>query len=175
MTATVVKWVLDELGAVVNAQPAAHPLRRVDRDNTLLYDGGGAYDMGLAITERTASFRKGNYVGASFADATDEYIGTTPDLDVERVVEIRIEGYSGSYGHVDPLGQDGVVFHGTDDSLVQQIKDQLYAGLKSPDAGRTPVAFTHLSLENETPAPADWQDHFRYDLDVTFSGYEELP
>jgi hypothetical protein len=182
MTATVVKWVLDELGAVVDDIASTHTLangdpvqlRRVDRDNTLLYDGGGAYDMSQAITERTASFQKGNYVGATFADVNDDYVGTQPDLDAERVVGIRIEGYSGAYGHVDPRGEDGIVFHGTDNSLVQRIKAQLYAGLKFPDAGRTDVAFTHLSLENETPAPADWQDHFRYDLDIRFSGWEEL-
>ncbi len=174
MTATVVQWVLDELGAVVDAQPADHPLKRVDRDNSLLYDGGGTFDMEASIKDRTGDFKKANFVGAAYAAPNDEYIGSNPNLDVERVVGLRIEGYSGSYGHVDPTGQDGVVFHGTDDSLVQQIKDTLYEGLEFPDAGRTDVAFTHLSIENEVPALTDWESHLRYDLDIVFNGFEEL-
>jgi len=174
MTAAPVEWVLDELGAVVNVQPADHPLRRVDRDNALLYDGGGTFDMSAAMREKTGKLKQANFVGATYASRSDEYIGTKPDLDLGETVGIRIEGYSGSYGNVDPLGQDGVVFSGTDGSLVQQIIDTLYAGLKFPDAGRTPVAFTHLSLTNHAPQSDDWQDYHRYDVDVTFDGFEQL-
>ena len=174
MTATVVEWVLDELGAVVDAQPDAHPLTRVDRDNALLYDGGGAFDMSASIRKRTDGFKKANYVGASYGAPDTSYIGTEPNLDLQEVVQLRIEGYSGSYGHVDPTGQDGVVFHGTDNALVQQIKDTLRDALKFPDAGRTDVAFTHLEIANDTPALTDWEEHFRYDLDILFDGFETL-
>ncbi|WP_135807358.1 hypothetical protein [Halorussus marinus] len=174
MTATVVEWVLDELGAVVDAQPDAHPLRRVDRDNSLLYDGGGTFDMSAAMDKRSDGFQKANYVGASFADRDREYIGSEPNLDVESVVGVRIEGYSGSFGHVDPTGQDGVVFHGTDEALVEQIQSTLYDALKYPDAGRTNVSFTHLSITNESPALTGWQEYHRYDFDVVFDGYEDL-
>ena len=51
MTAAPVEWVLDELGAVVDAQPAAHPLRRVDRDNSLVYDDWGDFDMNRAMED----------------------------------------------------------------------------------------------------------------------------
>lgn len=174
MTATAVKWVLDELGAVVDTQPDEHPLTRVDRDNSLLYDGGGTFDMSTAITERTEGLKKANYVGASFASREREYIGTAPDADIDEVVGVRIEGYSGGFGHVDPRGEDGVVFHGTDGALVEQIQSTLYDALRFPDAGRTDVAFTHLSITNETPALTDWQEHHRYDFDVVFDGFEEL-
>jgi len=174
MTAEPVKWVLDELGSVVDAQPADHPLWRVDRDNTLLYDGGGQFDMSASMREKRGDFKRANFVGASYADRSTEYIGTNPDLDTEEVVGIRIEGFSGSYGHIDPLGNDGTPFNGTDDALVQRIKDTLYDGLKFPDAGRTPVSFTHLLITNEAPQSDNWQEFLRYDFDVAFDGFEEL-
>jgi hypothetical protein len=126
------------------------------------------------MQKRTDGFKKANYVGASFASRDGSYIGTAPNLDLESVVGIRIEGYSGSFGHVDPTGQDGVVFHGRDDALVEQIQSVLYDALKFPDAGRTNVAFTHLSITNESPALTDWEEHHRYDFDVVFDGFEEL-
>jgi len=174
MTAKPVEFVLDELGAVVDAQPAAHPLRRVDRDNSLLYEGGGDFDMSGAVDKRTADLQDANYVGAAFVDRSGEYIGTNPNLDLESVVGVRIEGYSGDYGHIDPTGNDGVPFAGTDDSLVDQIRSTLYDALQWPDAGRTDVAFTHLTITNETPAMADWAEHHRYDFDVAFDGFETL-
>lgn len=174
MTATPVKWVLDELGAVVDAQPDDHPLARVDRDNSLLYDSGGTFDMSASMEKRTDGFKKANYVGASYAGRDGSYIGTEADLDLQETVGIRIEGYSGSYGHVDPRGEDGVVFHGTDAALVEQIRSTLYDALEYPDAGRTGVGFTHLSITNETPALTDWEEHHRYGFDVVFDGFETL-
>jgi hypothetical protein len=174
MTAKPVEFVLDELGAVVDAQPATHPLRRVDRDNSLLYEGGGTFEMRGATKQRTAELKRSNIVGAAFADREGTYIGTAPNLDLEEVVGIRIEGYGGDYGHIGPRGEDGVVFHGTDGALVEQIRAALYDALRFPDAGRTNVGFTHLTITNETPAMADWQDHYRFDLDIAFDGFETL-
>jgi len=174
MTATPVKWVLDELGAVVDAQPADHPLRRVDRDNTLLYDGGGTFDMGGSTRSRTGELQRANFVGASYADRGDGYAGTSPSLDIEEVVGLRVEGlHHSEYGHVDPLGEDGVIFHGTDGALVQQIVDALYDALQYPDAGRSPVGFTHLSIDY-FPDVSAYADHYDYRLDVRFDGFEEL-
>ncbi|WP_135363446.1 hypothetical protein [Halosimplex halophilum] len=174
MTAKPVEWVLDELGAVVDAQPDAHPLWRVDRDNSLIYDGGGTFDMSAAMEDKTDDFKRANFVGARFADRAGEYTGTEPDLDLDEVVGVRVEGYSGGYGHVDPTGQDGVVFQGRDDALVEQIQATLYDALQWPGAGRTNVAFTHLTLTNESPAMAEWSEYHRYDFDVVFDGFEEL-
>jgi hypothetical protein len=182
MTAKPVEWVLDELGAVVDAVEANYTLangdpvqlRRVDRDNSLLYDGGGTFDMSASMSEKHGDFKRANFVGATYADRSAEYIGTNPDLDTEEVVGVRIEGFSGGFGHVDPLGNDGIPFNGTDDALVQRIKDTLYDALKFPDAGRTPVSFTHLLITNEAPQSALWKSYHRYDMDISFSGFEEL-
>lgn len=174
MTAKPVQWVLDELGAVVDAQPADHPLHRVDRDNSLVVDTGGTLDMSQSVTDLENDLQQANYVGARFADRSGEYIGTEPNLDLDEVVGVRILGYSGSYGHVDPLGEDGVVFQGTDGALVEQIRSTLYDALQFPDAGRTDVAFTHLTVVNEDPVMADWADYYLYTFDVGFDGFEFL-
>lgn len=174
MTAKPVEWVLDELGAVVDAQPEDHPLYRVDRDNALRYDGGGQFDMSSSIKQRTGELKRANFVGARFADRDGSYAGPSPKLDTEEVVGIRIEGFSGSHGHIDPTGNAGVPFQGTDDALVEQIRAAIYDGLQYPDAGRTDVSFTHLTITNESPAMADWAEYHRYDFDVAFSGYETL-
>lgn len=186
MTAEEVQYVLDELGTVVDdvatEYTITHPsgstspvqTKRVDRDNALLYDGGGTFDMEQSITEMEDDLKKGNYVGARFADRDSSYIGTTPNLDTESVVGVRIIGYSGSYGHVDPLGENGVPFQGTDDALVERCMEALREGLKFPDAGRTNVAFTHLTITNESPVMAAWQEYYRYDFDIVFDGFEEI-
>jgi len=174
MTATPVRYVLDELGSVVDAQPVNHPLRRVDRDNARIYEGGGTFDMDRALTERTGDLRKSNFVGATYADRSDEYLGTGPTLRIEEVVGVRAEGYAGDWGHVDPTGTNGVVFAGTDDSLVQQCIDTLYDGLAFPDAGRTDVGFKDLAISNQSPRSDDWVEYYRYDFDVVFAGFEDL-
>jgi hypothetical protein len=174
VTATSVQYVLDELGTVVDAQPDDHPLKRVDRDNTLLYDGSGTFDLDQSVDKLTNDLKKANYVGARYGAPSRSYIGTNPDLDYQEVVGVRIVGYSGSYGHVDPLGEDGVVFQGRDDSLVQQCIDALLDGLQFPDAGRTDVAFTHLTIANDGPASAEFADHHLYGFDVLFDGFENL-
>jgi len=175
VTATPVKWVLDELGAVVSAQPSDHPLNRVDRDNTLLYDGGGSFDMSGSVRSRTGELQRANFVGATYADRGESYIGSEANLDLDETVGLRIEGlHHSEHGHIDPLGNDGVVFHGTDTSLVQQIIDQLHDGLAFPDAGRTDVSFTHLALANHAPQSDQWADAYRYDVDILFDGFEEL-
>lgn len=182
MTAKPVQWVLDELGAVADAVATEYTLdsgddvqlRRVDRDNSLVIDTGGSFDMTQAIVDLENDLKKANYVGARFADRSGEYTGTEPERDLDEVVGVRILGYSGSYGHVDPLGEDGIPFQGTDDALVERIQAALYDQLEYPDAGRTDVAFTHLDIVNESPVMADWQDYYRYDFDVAFNGFETL-
>lgn len=175
MTAQPTEWVLDELGPVVEAQPAAHPLLRVDGDESQQYEGGGAFDTSGAVRDHAAELQDANVVTASYVERSDEYVGTGPDLSLEEVVELRVEGlHHSEFGHVDPAGQDGVPFHGTDDALVQQIVDRLYANLRFPDAGRTPVGFTHLSIQH-FPDVGAFADFYDYRLEVRFDGFETLP
>ena len=182
MTAKPVEWVLDELGAVVDDVAANYTLgngdpvqlHRVDRDHSLRYDGGGNFDMSASMEDLENDLKNGTYVGARFADRDGSYIGTNPNLDLESVIGVRIIGYSGSFGHIDPMGENGIPFQGTDEALVERIRSTLYDALEWPDAGRTDVSFTHLTITNEAPAMAEWQDYHRYDFDVAFDGFETL-
>ncbi len=54
MTAEV-DWVLEQFGDVVTDQPDAHPLYRVDRDGSLVYETGESLDMQGPIHDRTAN------------------------------------------------------------------------------------------------------------------------
>jgi len=174
MTATPVKYVLDELGTVVDDQPAAHPLFRADRDYSLLYERGGDFDASVARERRDEDPKRGNIVGARYGAPSRSYIGTAPHLDLQEVVAVQVRGFSGSYGHIDATGQDGVEFHGSDGSLVQQCIDQLLDGLAFPDAGRTDVSFTDLTIANDGPASAEYQHEHRYTFDIIFDGFETL-
>ena len=168
MSNPAVEWVLDQVADVVDAQPADHPLKRIDRDDSMILEGG--------ITKRRDDLMRANYVGAGFADRTAEQEGPEYDLNVDVVVGVRIEGLTGvggEFGHVDPDGQAGVTFDG-DGGLVEQIRNAIYAGREYPDAGRTPVSFTHLSITNEAPQSHLWEDYRRYDFDVVFEGFEAL-
>ena len=169
MSNPAVQWVLDQLQPVVDDQPADHPLKRINRDESKLLEGD--------IRKRKADLLKGNYVGAGHVDHADTPIGTEYDLESEDVVGVRIEGLSrasGDFGHIDPDGVEGVIFNG-DPGLVQQIKTALYEGRRTPDAGRSTVEFTDLKLVNHAPQSHLWSAFHRYDFDVVFEGYEELP
>jgi len=159
-----VDFVLDQLASVVNAQPAAHPLRRVDRDDSDDLDG--------SIRTREAELQAANYVGASLADESTSPVGSAYDHDYERVVGLRIEGlHHSQYGHVDPDGANGVVW----DDLVHSIRHELLGSRTFPAAGRSDVDYTDLRLQNEAPQSADYADYYRYDADIVFRGYETLP
>jgi hypothetical protein len=161
-----VEWTLAQLQSVVDAQPAEHPLERIDRDDSQLLEGN--------IRSRTRELQRGNYVGAAHADRSAQPEGPEYDLDVDVVVGVRIEGlHHAAKGHIDPDSTDGVTFAG-DGGLVEQIRNAIYAGRREPAAGRSSVAFTHLEITNEAPQSRQYADYYRYDFDVVFEGFESL-
>ena len=68
MSNPAVQWVLDQLQPVVDDQPADHPLKRINRDESKLLEGD--------IRKRKADLLKGNYVGAGPVDPAHTTIGT---------------------------------------------------------------------------------------------------
>ena len=168
MSNPTVEWVLDQLQPVVDAQPADHPLKRVDRDASQVLEGD--------IRERTGELKTANFVGAAHVDHEEEAEGPEYNLRVEDVVGVRIEGlHHSEWGHVDPDGAKGAAFDG-EGGLVQQLKSALYEARTFPDAGRLAVDYTHLELTNHAPQSHLWSDYFRYDFDVVLAeGYEDLP
>lgn len=174
MTAEV-DWVLEQFADVVDAQPEDHPLFRVDRDDSLVYDTGENLDMQSPIRERAGELKQANFVGVSHADTSTSPIGTEFDLEVERIVSVRVEGlHHSEWGHVDPDGQDGVVF-GDDTGVVADLQAALQTEREWPAVPRSDATYTHLLLQDYGSRLDEYSDYYRYDWDVVFSGHEELP
>lgn len=169
-----VDWVLDQLTSVVADQPAAHPLRRINRDTSRVFETDQAVELEVPIEERTQELEEANFVSARLATRDATAIGTEYDHQIETVVGVRIEGLSGTggtYGHIDPAGVDGVRFA----DLVDDIRRAILDGRTFPDAGRSSVSFTDAQMTNESNQSADFADYYRYDFDVLFDGFETLP
>jgi hypothetical protein len=157
-----VDFTLNQLSALTDQLTT--PLELVDRDNSRLFDSG--------IRERRGELQEANYVGATLASREPTPIGTEYDHQLDTVVGVRIEGlHHDEFGYVDPDENNGIPF----DDLVDDVRRQLLAARRFPDAGRANVSFTDLTITNESPAMSDWADYFRYDLDVIYSGFETLP
>lgn len=186
MTAPEVEWVLDRLGAVVDDVADEYTLsdeqdndpvrvRRMDRDNSRIYDGDDPIDMSTPLHKRKGKLERGCYVGVQSVDVSQSPIGTEYDLDIERVVGLRLEGLVESkYGHVDPDGEDGIPWRNGEDGLVDRVREALYDERTWPDAGGSGVSFTHLILTNEADTSSNWKDSYRWDADCILSGFESL-
>jgi hypothetical protein len=170
-----VEFVLDTLASVVTNQ--THPLRRVDRDNTLTYLGDNTVantaDSDILETKE-GDLTEANYVGVSFVDENTEPIGTEYDHDIERVVGVRIEGLdSDEWGYIDPDGNDGVPFTGSN-SLSKAIRDAILDKRSFPSVGAPDVGYHSLRIDNYEADSNSHGDYYRTDFDVVFEGYEDL-
>ena len=178
-----VDWVLNQLTSVVDSVATdysiKHPdgttsdvaLKRVDRDNSRIYEGSETVDMSAPVRSRSGELQSGIFAGAESADVSQSPIGTEFDLDVERVVSLRVEGlHHSEWGHVDPDGDAGVPW----DELKTRIRSALYSGRTYPDTDRPQTGYTHLLLTNETDLSSEYSDFFDWRVDVAFDGVEDL-
>ncbi len=171
MTAEV-DWVLDQLASVVDSQPADHPLRRVDRDNSRVYEGSQTVDMTTPMRDRTEELEKANFVGASLADRANDAIGTEFDHRVETVVGVRLEGvHYSEWGHIDPDGEEGVAF----DALTREVRRTLLAAREFPSPSTPYTGYHSLFVRNEDYQMSEHSDFYRWSADVVLAGYEDLP
>ncbi|ELY96762.1 hypothetical protein C482_15346 [Natrialba chahannaoensis JCM 10990] len=179
---TEVNWVLDQLGSVVddiansytnrNDNPVA--LKRVNRDDSSVYDGSGDLDLNEPMHKRTDSLEKGVYVGATLADRATSPRGTEYDHEIETVVAVTVEGMTsqgGHYGHVDPDGENGIPF----DDLVRQIRRTLLGMRSYPETDIPHTTYHDLLVTNDDPQSAEYRDFYRYQFDCTLRGCEKLP
>jgi len=165
-----VEWVLEQLASVADAQPDAHPLRRVDRDNSEVYGTGETVDMGAPIRTRTRALKRANFVGATLASRERSPIGTAYDYDVSDVVRVRLEGlHYTEKGHIDPDGDAGVVFS----TLVDDVQDVIDTDATFPSVPGYGGAYTHLLVTNDDPQLSGLAGFYAYSFDVEFNGYED--
>lgn len=164
-----VDWTLEQLDSVVEDTVA--PVRRVDRDEPLLYDGDGDVpDMTGSIRNREEKLKKANYVAASRTTGGRDPIGVDGDDVIQPIVEVRIEGlHVSKFGHVDPEGVDGAPF----EEFVDDVKQALRATQLSPSVDGRAANFVRLYLENERSDSSLWEDFYRERFDVRFVAQED--
>lgn len=177
MTAPEVEWVLDRIGTVADSVAADYgaDIERIDRDESQFYDRDESVTMSEPLPQRKGALERSCYIGAQTADGSETPIGTEYDLDVERVVGLRVEGlHHARRGQVDPTGNAGVPWRNGDDGLVERIRAALYDQRTWPDAGGSNVAFSDLQLTNPADTSSNLRDFYRWDVDVVFDGFETL-
>lgn len=178
-----VEWVLNRLGAVVDSVATDYTLRsgddvvlkRVDRDDSGVFDGSAELDMSEPIHTREASLERGIYVGATLADRDFEPEGTGYTNRAEAVVGLTVEGMTvrgGNYGHVDPDGEDGAPF----DVIVRRIRQTLLneSARAYPDPNVPNTAYQDLIQTVDDPQSGQYRDFYRWQGDFAFRGYESL-
>jgi len=172
-----VDFVLDQFAAVADTisneytLESGDPVRleRVNRDESRILEQD--------VQSIKGDLEKAAFVGATHVDTVRDPVGTEYDASREVVVGVRVTGLTsqGSYGHIDPSGEDGIPFDNGVDGLVNRLKDALWSERTWPDAGPDPsVYYTDLELQNEANTSEQWADFWRADWGVVFDGYEEL-
>lgn len=170
-----VDFLIDQVASVAGNQPADHPLVRIDRDDVLKYSGSSTVANSTPERTRQAELEQENAVSFSFTGQSETPVGTEYDHALERTVNVRIEGvHESQWGHIDPDGSNGVEFTG-DGGLVDDIRDAILQKRTFPSAGPAGISYKDLMIENSTPQSGDFADHYRYDFDVVFKGFETLP
>ena len=163
------EFVLQALEDVVQAQPPEHPLWRVDRDNSEIYDGRGPIDMTEPMHKRKGELEKANFVGVAWESRSGNPVGTDFHVDGDIVASVRLEGMRGGdrsaeFGHIDPTGLGGVVW--TD--LYEQVRGALLDERTYPDHESFRDVKLDLRIANETDQSSNWRDFYRADFDVVF-------
>jgi len=179
-----VEFILDEvLQSVVDAQPEDHPLRRVDRDNSLVYETGEAIDMQAPMHDRTEKLKQANYVGVATETTDPSPSGTHGRYQLQTTVSVRLEGLtSDEWGHIDPDGygeggygdggygvNNGVSFS----ALFDGVFGAITAEMSYPDVNHPGRTYRDLTITNVNDASSEWSDFHRASFDVLFRGYTD--
>lgn len=172
MTAPETQWVFDTIESIVSGTPLAWggvadvpddavPVRRVDRNESEIYDGG-------PLRKRKGDLKKANYISAALTDDDESHGGFGDEYNAEAIVSLRIEGLTHrEHGHVDPDGTNGIDFT----TLYRLVRTALQDADEHPDVvGR---GYTSLFLENGTNRSRDYADFYDYRVDVRFDGFAD--
>jgi len=167
-----VEFILDALGSVVDAQPADHPLRRVDRDNALVYEGGDTLDVTAPLHTRKGELEQSNLVSVGTQSRENSPLGTDYNVETDIVLSVRVEGLRyDEWGHVDADGSEGVIF----DELYNQIREAIYAEREYPQDADFRDTKLDIRITNEDIQDSEFADFYRREFDVVLRGREALP
>jgi hypothetical protein len=172
VTAPETQWVFDTVAGIVDGTSLAWgsvsevaddavPARRVDRNESEIYDGAG-------IQKRKGDLKKSNYISAALVDDDESHGGFGDEYNAEAIVSLRVEGLTHrEHGHVDPDGEDGIDFT----TFYHLVRDELQENDEHPDvAGR---GYHTVFLENGTNRSGDYADFYDYRVDVRFDGFAD--
>jgi len=174
-----VDWVLDQLASAVTSVGNDYTLsngdsvllKRVDRDDSQVYDTDQSVSMETPVRDRTGELQTAAFVGATLVERAPEAIGTEYDHALETVVGLRLEGlHQSEYGHIDPDGADGVPW----EELKTRVRRAILSGRTHPSVGRADTDYHSLFLSNDSDSSSDYSEYYRWDCDVVFHGYEDL-
>lgn len=167
-------FVLDALADVAVQQPSEHPLRRVDRDNSLVLETEQMLDFSAPVDARKEDLQKANFVGVAYQSRDNDPIGTNYNHETDVVLSVRVEALTsrdGQYGHVDPFGKGS---YPTFSELYEAIRSALLDRRKYPDDHRFNDAKLDLRVANEDDQSSDWQHFYRREFDLILRGRESL-
>lgn len=170
-----VEFLLEALADVVDAQPADHPLRRVDRDTARVYETGAPLDMQSPLYTRKEDLQEANFVGVASQTTDPTPAGPNQRYELAATTSIRLEALTrdgGEWGHVHPESEDGTP---TFDELFRQVFDAIRGEMSYPDVGRPGVAYRDLTITNVDEQLSDFKDFYRAEFDVQFRGYTDTP
>lgn len=170
-----VEFLLETLGDVVAAQPEDHPLRRVDRDNSRVYETDDTLDMSTPLHTRTDDLEAANYVGVASQSTDPTPAGPGQRYELQTACSVRLEALTragGGWGHVHPDEEDGAPTFST---LFRAVFDAVQAEMSYPDVSRPDVAYRDLTITNIDDAQSEYADFHRAEFDVQFRGFTDTP
>jgi len=166
-----VQFIIEALEDVVADQPGDHPLRRVDRDNSLIYDVRRKLDLSKPVFARKGELEQANLVGVRSVSRDNEPFGTHYNVETDVVLSVRLEGLDyRSGGHIDPDRARGVEFN----ELYEDIREALYGRRTYPQDDRFRDAKLDIRITNEDYQSSDFQDYYRREFDLVVRGHESL-
>jgi len=166
-----VDFLLDALESVADAQPTDHPLHRVDRDNSRVYETGADLDMQEPLHRRKEDLLKANFIGVASQTTDPTPAGPNSRYELATTCSIRLEGLTrdrGDYGHVSPSGKDGAPAFS---ELFLDVFDAIKSEMSYPAVGRPGVSYCDLTITNVDEQLSDWSEFSRAEFDVQLRGY----
>lgn len=170
MSSYEVDFLLGVLQPIVADQPADHPLHRVDRDESEVYETGEAIDMQQPMSKRLEALKRANFVGVSSETSTPTPAGPGQRYEMQEACSIRLEGLTADeWGHIDGTNQDAVPFETLFDDVFEAVRTEM----SYPDVGNPRVSYRDLTITNVDDASSEWSDFYRASFDVVFRGYTD--